>query len=146
MHPCSWLDTNGLTEIRLLLFLLRQYTLRSACPVAMLTNRTSIVSPRHPPPSLLLSYQHPLVWSGTQHAATPLWNLKLAACKEPFTGKSKRCCNQRSLHSPASQSKLSSRWEDVKSPFPVAGWRSCLCRYYMWFCSRLEVFSLTLAT
>lgn len=40
-----------------------------------------------PSPSLLLSYQHPLVRSSTQHTATPLWNLRLAACKRPFTGK-----------------------------------------------------------
>lgn len=82
-----------------------------------------------PSPSLLLSYQHPLVRSSTQHTATPLWNLRLAAYKRPFTGKAffpfgECCCNQQSLDSPAIYSKLSSRAEAGRSPFLVAGWRS----------------------
>lgn len=88
MAPCGWLGTTDDRRLPRYFFQVKQHTLSSAYPVTMLTNRTSIVSPLLPFPSLslLLSYQHPLVRSGTQHAATPLWNLKLPGCKRPFTG------------------------------------------------------------
>ena len=120
------------------------------------TKRTSIVSPPPPAPlpvavaKLSASFSR----SGTQHAATPLWNLT------PFTGDAVFLfvcvcvcvCgslslfflpyNQRSFHSPA----VYLHCHGVQPVWITGPARPLLARCWMWFGGRLEGFSSALAT
>lgn len=129
------------------LFLLKRHRLSSAYPATMLTRRTSIVSALLPSPCLpvaKLSASFSQKWYPARRHAP----FKSQARWMPETIYWKRFCkrNHRSLHLPAFSSKLSSRARAAISPSRSQVVARAVCRCSVWFRSRLEVFSSTLAT